>query len=324
MALFRYELDDFERVISGGFKCTLDANVIKIVQTIADQVGSPEYVSTPHFDKKDRAGIRHERGHDKGRSRNNKRAQEISDEAWNDFRKFETTQLKKSEGIDKSIDQIRKAINKISNKTYASISEQLIEALRHIVDTGTMEDKQKAATTLFTISSTNTLVNELCARLYAELLPDFDFLDTPVKSCLSKFETSYAEIVYVNPDNDYDEFCKNNKHNQNRRAIAKFIINLYKQSVLDDASVSCAIAAIGVAVKECLLNNKNEPGILEELLETVYDMISVDINIIKHLDGWSTLKDAIILITTSDVNKTQSLSHRARFKAMDILDQTDK
>lgn len=316
MAFNRYELDYFETVISGGFNCILDKNVISNVQAIADQVGAPEYVRTPQFAKKEISN----QGRDQGRRRNNKHSHELSDEAWEAIRKFETTQLHKSEGIDKSIDQLRKAINKISDKTYATLSEQLIQELRNIAENGTAENKNKAATILFNIASTNTLINGLCARLYAQILPEFEFLRPPVTECLRNFATSYAAIVYVNPENDYDGFCNNNKINQNRRAIAKFIINMYKQSVLDDDSVSDAIEAIGVAVTKYLLDSDCETGILEELLETVYDLLSVDIKIIKQLKGWSKLKEAITAVTKAQVNDTRSLSHRARFKAMDILD----
>lgn len=330
MTLKRYELADFERIISGGFLCTLEPNVLSIVQTLADQVGAPEYVRTPQFAKKDSTD---QRGSDNGPRRDqgrrrNRRNQELSDEAWGAIRTFETTQLHKSEGIDKSIELIRKIINKITEKTYASLSEQLVEEFRNVMDNGTSDDKEKVANTLFTIASTNTLVNELCARLYAQLLPDFEFLRQPISSCLDTFSKSYRDIEWVNPDQDYDKFCSNNKKNLNRRSTAKFIIHLLKQSALDGCDVTKAVAELGSYLKTHMSNLEFEQeaditasqGKLEELLEIVHDMVSVDTTIIKELDGWSTLDAAIRTVSTTNVNEIPSLSHRARFKAMDILD----
>jgi len=319
MAFNRYELTDFERIIADGFTCSLEQGVLATVQSLADQVGAPEYVRTPQFAKKEGGDLRGPR-RDQGRRRNNRRNQELSDDAWDAIRTFEATQLQKSEGIDKSIDQIRKAINKITEKTYAPLSEQMAQELRNVVDNGTPEDTERVSTTLFGIASTNVLVNELCARLYSQLLPEFEFLRAPISNCLDAFAESYKGIICVNPDTDYDGFCSNNKANQNRRSSAKFIIHLLKQSVLDESSVSDMIANIGSYLESKIDDSECEPGVLEELMETVYEMLSVDPATIKDLDGWSDLEDAVRKASRSNVNDTPSLSHRARFKAMDIQD----
>jgi len=324
MALNRYDLADFERIISGGFTCTLEQGVLATVQSLADQVGAPEYVKTPQFARKEGgAAATDPRGprRDQGRNRrNNRRNQELSDEAWDAIRTFEATQLQKSEGIDKSIDQIRKAINKITEKTYAPLSEQMALELKNVGENGTPDDTSKVATTLFSIASTNTLVNELCARLYSQLLPEFAFLRPPIDDCIGSFAESYRSIICVNPDKDYDAFCSNNKANQNRRALAKFIVHLLKQSVLDETDVSDAIAELAEYIKERLDDSAGEPGVLEELMETVHEMVSVDPAALRNLDGWDDLVGAVQSVAGADVGGTPSLSHRARFKAMDIRD----
>ena len=47
-----YKKCDFERIQYEGFSYTLSPDVLKIIQSIADQVGSPEYVKTPQFEKR--------------------------------------------------------------------------------------------------------------------------------------------------------------------------------------------------------------------------------------------------------------------------------
>ena len=52
-----YKKTDFERIQYEGFSYTLSPEVLKIIQGIADQVGSPEYVKTPQFEKKQPSSI---------------------------------------------------------------------------------------------------------------------------------------------------------------------------------------------------------------------------------------------------------------------------
>ena len=47
-----YKKMDFERIQYEGFSYSLSPEVLKIIQGIADQVGSPEYVKTPQFEKR--------------------------------------------------------------------------------------------------------------------------------------------------------------------------------------------------------------------------------------------------------------------------------
>ena len=107
----RYDLNYFKARIMDGFICYLDKSTIDIVQKLADQVGAPEYIRTPQFPKREKGDRK-----DRNRRRKNK-GPELSNEAWEAIRNFEVTQIKKSEGINKSIDFVRKSLNKITDKT---------------------------------------------------------------------------------------------------------------------------------------------------------------------------------------------------------------
>ena len=225
----RYHLSDFENKINSGFKCELPAEILDIIQKLADQVGAPEYIKTPQFVRKE--------GNSNGyRNRNRRRKQkatELSDEAWNEIRNFEATKRVEREGIDKSIDNVRKAMNKISNKTYDTLKETIFTELKTIVDTGIDtdgEDLNKLVDSLFRIASQNGFYSELYAKLYAELVESYDFIKTPLEKSVAGFITGLNTIKYVSPDEDYDKFCKNNKDNTVRRAVGGFFVNALKTS----------------------------------------------------------------------------------------------
>lgn len=168
-----YKKMDFERIQYEGFTYTLSPDVLKIIQSIADQVGSPEYVKTPQFEKRyppsslnttrlgepaaavhqnststnssrptnnaapsRHNGERHASSDYKKRDKYNygsTKGQEISDDDWTALRKFQATVLAKKEGIEAAIETIRKHLNKITDKTYETLKVLIVEEINKII-----------------------------------------------------------------------------------------------------------------------------------------------------------------------------------------------
>ena len=71
-----YTRNDYERIKKEGFVYTLPQETLEAIKKIATNVGAPEYIKTPHFDK---------------RPYNNKpriHIKEISDADWDSIRNF--------------------------------------------------------------------------------------------------------------------------------------------------------------------------------------------------------------------------------------------
>ena len=49
----RYTLDDISSILFNGFDYTLSEEVLSVISEIALQVGSPDYVKTPVFKKRE-------------------------------------------------------------------------------------------------------------------------------------------------------------------------------------------------------------------------------------------------------------------------------
>jgi hypothetical protein len=164
-----YKKCDFERIQYEGFSYTLSPDVLKIIQSIADQVGSPEYVKTPQFEKRQPISLTTTQSHtsinpnnlsmnnynnnnsshnsisnnnnkryDNNKKRdkysyNNNKGQEITDDDWEAIRKFQATILAKKEGIDASIETIRVHLNKITDKTYETLKVLIVEEINKII-----------------------------------------------------------------------------------------------------------------------------------------------------------------------------------------------
>ena len=147
-----YTFEDIEDIINNGIDYKLSKNILDQIQLISDKVGAPEYIKTPQFDKRE-----------KRKNKDNKRI--ILNDDWEDIRNFEITERKKNEGIDLTIDTVRKIINKITEKTYDNLYPKLILSLDELEDKDfNMEDIDKLADSIFVIlSQTLVLGDPVCA-----------------------------------------------------------------------------------------------------------------------------------------------------------------
>ena len=180
----RYSLDNFEKIIADGFEANLPQESLAIIQELAAKVGAPEYVRTPQFQQRQH---HHDHGdRPRGNRRRKQKAQELSDDAWEAIRNFESTQMQKREGVDASIDLIRKAMNKIADKTYDVLSKQIIDEIKKVAEVGeeTRADLEKVAASAFDIASTNGFYSSLYARIYAELCDHFGDIFVPSQRLL--------------------------------------------------------------------------------------------------------------------------------------------
>lgn len=316
----RYNLDNFEKIIADGFEANLPQESLAIIQELAAKVGAPEYVRTPQFHQRQH--------HDHGdRTRSNRRrkqkAQELSDDAWEAIRNFESTQMQKREGVDASIDMIRKAMNKIADKTYDVLSKQIIDEIKKVAEVGeeTKADLEKVAASAFDIASTNGFYSSLYARIYAELCDHFgDIFVPPLKQALASFKDSYRAIDYVSPDEDYDKFCANNKENTKRRAMGVFFINMARTSFGVELHEAIDVVQDIQALIEQKIDEKGQEAIVDELACLEGEMVLGGKTQLAMVEEWEEITETIARFAKMKARDHPSLTNKTVFKHMDIQD----
>uniref|UniRef100_A0A6C0JB16 MIF4G domain-containing protein n=1 Tax=viral metagenome TaxID=1070528 RepID=A0A6C0JB16_9ZZZZ len=313
----RYDLNYFKARIMDGFICYLDKSTIDIVQKLADQVGAPEYIRTPQFPKREKGDRK-----DRNRRRKNK-GPELSNEAWEAIRNFEVTQIKKSEGINKSIDFVRKSLNKITDKTYAVLRNQIFEQIDNIIEEkASEEDLNKLNISIFDISSKTGFYSKLYATIYSELVNKYDFVGGNINTEIDKFKESYCNIKYTNPDVDYSQFCENNKINAERKSVALFFVNLCEIGMIKKDT----IVDIVNEIQRLIINKieiEDEAGSVDELSELLFIFVVDGKNVINDQEEWETIKRNIVIVSKMQAKKYPSLSNKCVFKHMDILDELE-
>ena len=192
MAKVIYNLNDYNKMVS-DFR--LSQETLIIINNLSKKLGITQNA------------IPLNKEHKKNGSNNN--LSKKMEESW--ISTFKPTNIiEKRDGSDKIMNDIRIALNKISNKNYEANRNIVIEKINELSCLETKsEDLPKIANTIFEIASTNKFFSEIYAKLYKELLGQFpevftQILDTFVQGFTEKMKM----IKYVDQNVNYDEFCK--------------------------------------------------------------------------------------------------------------------
>ena len=295
----------------------LPQDIVDTIVELTNKVGAPSYNRTPVF---------HKNMEVKQKKRKNKAQQEIiNDTDWESIRNFQTTQREEKDGIEKTIDDIRRDLNKLSDKNYDKITDSIKENMTELNKTDTFGDEHKntIATLIFNIATTNKFYAAMYARLYKELTVDYKFIEVAFQSKFESHIEQFKEINYVNPDEDYNLFCKINKENESRRALSLFIVHMVKLNVLSCDYLITLIKELIVITRTKLKTDKCKEQV-DELSENMYTLVTESLKNIKKHDDYDNILDFVQYMKSQKSKDHKSLSTKTIFKYMDIHDYINK
>jgi len=194
-------------------------------------------------------------------------------------------------------DVLRALLNKMTDDTYDDLARQIAEIV-----TADM------AHVVFEIASTN----QFYSRLYARLVRDLGTVFAPViAASLDSFMGVFQTIESGNPDKDYDQFCRINKDNDRRRALAEFFVNLARIDVVPVSKIQAIIDALLIQLNQV----KAEPGHV-----AVVDEIAVNLAILCakqwiSADVLAQLKE----LAAIKIKALSSVSSKTIFKFRDLV-----
>lgn len=375
----RYDLPDYAAFMNMGFELKLPDEVIKSVSDLADLVGAPTYIKTPVFPVREPGDFRiggsataitscsgtsgyHVAGssantfqsrfgnggvggsgiHSITRSTQASRNQQIPNSEWDTILSFQKTEIKKKEGIESSIDNIRSFLNKLTDKTYdamlANILKEITELFKACTDDTSDEHNtvaviNRVASSIFTTASSNAFYSEIYARLFQDLMakekePEHaeyavfrDVFERNLASFMSLFDT----IEYCDPKKNYDKFCDINKANEKRKAMSLFIVNLMKFGIVEKTQV----IALMKQIQELMYSNMRQEGKtneVDELVENLFIMVKHSHTVLKTSDtdiiqSFNTRVEQITEISKLKIKSKPSITNKTIFKHLDMLDE---
>lgn len=324
----RYTLEEIEDIVFKGFDYRISDDVMEKISNLAMQVGSPDYVKTPVFKKRDNPmKVEPESPLAKEfpkKRRGNKNMESLNEDDWNSVRNFQTTKIEMKSGIDADFDYIRNTINKMTDKNYIEMRNKIIEIIEKLVSENPESALSVIGENIFDIASSNRFYSKIYADLYSDLSSKFDFIKEEYLQNLKRFTELFNNIEYVDSNVNYDRFCEINKINEKRKSLAAFYINLMYCGVISKNEIRSITRNLLAKIYEyiSLENKKNE---VEELTETIAILFKKELydtdndNNYGLIEGF-TISEVIEKIANSKVKDYKSLSNKSLFKFMDLID----
>jgi hypothetical protein len=320
-----------------GFDFKLPEDTLKIISELALQVGSPDYVKTPVFQKRDNP-MKVEPLHDyygPGENRvnsmsfkkgkRNKSQEIINDDDWEALRTFQTTKIEEKVGFESQIDAIRAILNKLSDKNYIDMRNKIIDLIDKLVEENiTIENMEQLSSSIFEIASTNRFYSKLYADLYSELSTKYDTMMSTFENKLTEFTALFNKIEYVDAKVDYDKFCEINKINEKRKSLAAFYLNLMSNGIIPQKTIMLITRSL-LAQVYAFISQENKKNEVDELTETIAILYKKELyedddgDDYQLIEGF-TISEIIEKIANSKAKDYKSLTNKTIFKLMDLID----
>jgi hypothetical protein len=304
MSVIKYNLNEIENIKKNIGDFTIDNNIKIIIDNIVKQINSPGYTKTPNFKNKNY----------NNKNYNNKNYNNKNNVNWVEIRNFKSTKLKKSEGDDKIIDNIRVNINKITDKTYDTL---IIDILKSINQIDNKDCFDKMSTIIFKIISGNRFYSKIYAKLYNDLIKKNEYFKIILNNTVDMFIDQCKTISYCDPEENYNLFCENNKLNEQRRSLMLFYINTNFYNLFKENVIYNLILDIENYVNEIIHLDKS--NIIDELFELLF----ISITNLKKNKNNKCYNEIINFITEKSKYKITDytgFTNKSKFKCMDILD----
>ena len=320
--VFKYTIQDFNAITFNGFNLSLPEDAIKIISELSLQVGSPNYVKTPVFQKRENP-LKQTTQPSIDKRKKGKNT-EINEDDWSAIRSFQTTKFDVKEGINAQIDIFRSHLNKMSDKNYIDSRNKIVDEIDKIVANHTdNNDLIQVSSIIFDIASTNRFFSKIYADLYSDLFLKYEFMRSVFEDSFNKFIELFVVIEYINPEEDYDKFCKINKDNEKRKSLSVFFVNLMINRIIHTSKIAQLLKTLLVQVSE-FINIADKKNEVDELIENVAllykkDLFDCDSRDEKSLVAGLSITSFITKLANSKVQKDKSLTNKTIFKCMDLI-----
>lgn len=312
MAAIQYDLNDYNAILFGNyekdvkFTYTLPKNVISIIHFLAKKFAPSEI-----------------------QEKTKKTHVNRTENSWINTQTFKPTIVidkNKPEGTEKTMNDIRSSLNKISNKNYETNRDVIIGLLNELIRGEKQDvdaDLMKIGNNIFDIASTNKFFSDIYAKLYKDISEKFpEIFNSILAIFLEGFTNTMKTICYVDQKDNYDDFCKYNKDNDKRKATSMFITNLVKNEVIHpDVLINIIVTIQGIL--HTYMNEENRVNEVEEIIENIYILLTNNIIFLKSCKD-TEIMECMIRLSKLKPKELPSMSSRAIFKCLDIVDKINK
>lgn len=333
-ATLKYNLQQVLEMSFGGFTYEIPKDTCDMINYLCLQVGSCGLATNIYQKTDSRVGSEafSTGGLNKMNATKKKKgnkAMEVSAEEWESIRTFQATKLEQKSGIDSDIDQIRLYLNKLTDKNFLDMRDNIIIKMDKILgETGNTSVINNLGIMLYDLCSSNKFYSKIFADMFAELASKYTWLGELFEDRFKDIMMHYMDIKYVDADKDYDGFCAMNKTNERRRALTTFIFHLTANNYAKKEDMVKLLKSLLTMIVSFVHqdNRKNEVDELTENVAILFNKEIID-DVLDETDDEDeynveedTIIDTINRLAKSKAKDYPSLSNKAIFKYMDLVE----
>ena len=261
----------------------------------------------------------------RGTSLSNDNTINKSEEKWRGAKpSFQPTKIQRNkEGMHGIEDSVRLLLNKLTDKTYTKISDQIKDI---VVSVKEQELKDILTKQVISVACVNHINSRSYSRLLLEIGDVLGLTGRFMEDHIIKYTESYKELLKESPspETDYDRFCEVNMLNNIRKGTTQFYCYLTENGLITDTDFKDSTNTL----MTLLYDNKDKASSLqmnEELAENLYILCKYVLNN-DNLVACEEIKSFIVAYDLSPFlsKKISGVSQKAKFKLMDINDLIKK
>jgi len=310
-----YKLDDYNQITFDGILIKLPDRSIDIIKNLTKEI---EIISPSSLQLQVSSD---DRSRKSSLFNNNKRGKNRKNETFEDLsaiRNFKTTVIEKKEGTEKVINDIRTSLNKISSKNYEKQRDVLVSLIKE-AGFEEKDEMEKIANSIYDVASNNKFNSIIYANLFKELATHFIELNEFVELFIERYNSSIDAMYYVDQNSDYDKYCEYNKSNDKRKALSNFLSNM---TIIDFVSKDKIMFVILNLLKliDHYVEEEGKTNEVDEITENVFIFITTLNNYFHDYLEWQIVIETVYRFSKMKSKEKKSLSSRAVFKYMDLLD----
>jgi hypothetical protein len=247
-----------------------------------------------------------------------------NDEEWELMRAFKPTKIETKTGIDKCINDIRIALNKISASNYDKQRDAIFELVNGYFSSEeetTNANTMRISKTVFDIASTNKFYSEIYAKLYKELVDTHAIFRELLEQLITGFIAMDTIPTYIDSDVDYDGFCAYLKACEIRKSISTFIVNCFKLGIIPVDKLTDILSEFVKYVNGARVDPSLTKSV-EEVVDNIYIIATLaDGDLLKNATWQDHILPTIRRFVSEKDGAYPGMSNRTIFKLMDVLDK---
>jgi len=306
--------------IKSKLEYSLNIDTINIIGKLEQLLGLDNIIDNIPLKRSDRSfdrKMKNKRGYKMNRSSSNN---EMNIDDWEAIRNFKPTEKAELSSFDKNFNEIRMMLNKLSKHNLSTQKTTIVDKITETfkLHDDDSEENQKLGKCIFNLLCNNRFLSDVYSELYVDLVGNIDFFGDILDNYIVDVKTSLNNIVYIDPDDDYDGFCDCNVINEERKSKSVFLIHLMKQNMISNQSVIDLIINLQNNLVKYITEDE-KVHIVEETTENIFLLVTEARMVLKDDEMWKTIIEPnIIKFASLKAKDFPSLSSRCVFKHMDM------